>query len=717
MTHTLRHFVSLLLLVLVIPAANAEQLTPQQSLQRMRQTASQRGMRRIANATDLTLAYTSASAQGNLYYVFNHSQKQGFVITGADDLAPAVLASVPAGQFEQAEMPPAMLAWLSEYDRQIEYAISTGTPLYASSLQAPREKVNTLLSTTWGQGDSQMAAQHYNTFCPKIDGVPCPTGCVATAMAQVMNYHMWPTTGKGSKSYTTRTMKFPLSVNFGSTTYEWSAMQDHYGYTYLPNGGFRVEEFTQSANNAVSRLMYHCGVSIEMDYMKEASGASELFVPGALIENFGYDLGAHVCERIFFTDAAWEDLVYAELAAQRPVIYCGATLRQEGHCFVCDGYENGLYHINWGWNGLSDGFYAITGTGALHPQSQGTGGSAVSDPFSEGQKAIVGVQRPQAGSKPFYSMNLLGSYTISDYTSKQQNTLNEGSYGEVACSSGIFNMSALSMKANFGLKLVASSGETYILEGVSNGAIDVQPLYGINSYYVSCSDVPAGTYKAYPVFRVQGESEWTEMPMPTNVTAPTITYTRAAVMKSNASLFCNKIVSTDNGNNLRQVNAELQCIGNNSTQDFSGTFTLGLCNPSTGRTLYMLDASGTTYNIKAQTVDAKNTATISLTLPADIPDGHYMVKPFAFQYNSTSWTPFYYYNINTQKVYTSQNVSYDIWVAGSTISTTELSGIHSPVMDKPATDIMQYDLQGRPCKSHTISSPTLRLQKGRKIIR
>lgn len=186
------------------------------------------------------------------------------------------------------------------------------------------------------------------------------TGCVATAMAQVINYHKYPEKGIGSNSYTTTTSGLSVSFNFGATTFDWDNMADIYSLSS-----------TAEQKTAVATLMKACGVSVNMDYGTGASGAMSAFVPAALVNYFGYDKATAYRERIWFSGQEWEDLVYNELATVGPVYYGGTTARNEGHAFVCDGYRaDGFFHINWGWGGQSNGYFRLS---ALDPSSHGIG--------------------------------------------------------------------------------------------------------------------------------------------------------------------------------------------------------------------------------------------------------------------------------------------------------------------------------------------------------
>lgn len=230
-----------------------------------------------------------------------------------------------------------------------------------------------LMTTKWNQ------SPYYNALCPANS----VTGCVATAMAQIMKYWNYPAKGTGFHSYNHPTYG-TLSANFGGTTYQWSSM---------PNT-------VNSANNAVATLMYHCGVSVNMDYSPQSSGAyviQDSPTPQACSEYalktyFGYRSTLQGVQRNNYNQTQWINLLKIELNAGRPVLYAGFG-SGGGHAFVCDGYDNNnFFHFNWGWGGSSDGYFQ---TSALNPGSLGTGGG--SGGFNSDQQVVIGIQPPSGG--------------------------------------------------------------------------------------------------------------------------------------------------------------------------------------------------------------------------------------------------------------------------------------------------------------------------------
>ena len=313
-------------------------------------------------------------------HVFNMSEKGGFVIVSNDSRTTPILGYSDSGTFDPDNMPDNMRAWLQGYADEIAWLQNqkennTVTVTKARTREGTHAttSIGPLLSTTWNQDTP------YNNLCPEYsEGLKSATGCVATAMAQVMKYHEWPTA---------ETAAIPEYTNNGvtrsslpATTFDWDNMKDTYT-------GSETDE------TAVATLMQYCGYSIEMNY-GPSSGAYTENVAYALVNYFDYDSNTmQWISRSSYSYANWTDIIYHELSQGRPVIYTGNTI-DVGHCFVCDGYKlednTDLFHINWGWGGTSDGYFVLS---VLNPSEQGIGGSASAGAYSFGQDAIIGIQK------------------------------------------------------------------------------------------------------------------------------------------------------------------------------------------------------------------------------------------------------------------------------------------------------------------------------------
>lgn len=334
-----------------------------------------------AETPQLSLAYTAAEGDETYYYVFNNANG-GYIIVGGDDVTHDVLAYGNTGVFDATQLPPAMKWWLGQYRKQIHRAIVSGSQSAAryATRASEREAIEPLLGgIKWGQGLPYSALINDNAENP-IEDSRAAAGCAATATAQVMRYWKYPAKGMGMHSY--RAFGQTQSADFSKAEYKWDLMQETYKSEYK---GTPEEQ-------AVAELTYHVGVAFNMFYAPGgASGAmTEDCVPYALQTFFGYSKDIKVYDRIKsgLTDDAWEDIIYTELAEGRPVIYSGGH-----HTFVCDGYKDGRFHINWGWNGMSDDYFLLTATddeSALTVENSGTGGNN-SSRYDEEQNIIVGI--------------------------------------------------------------------------------------------------------------------------------------------------------------------------------------------------------------------------------------------------------------------------------------------------------------------------------------
>ncbi len=289
------------------------------------------------------------------FYIFANANSEGYVIVAADDIARPVLGFADNGNVEN--MPENLRWWLSEYDREIKWALEQGLEPdaelqaeWTELKKAPRTNegeiiIGPLINTEWSQGT------WYNRKCPydSNKGSYCVTGCVATAMAQIMKYWNFPQSGRGSHSYTDNTYGVQ-TADFEHTIYDWANM---------PNDLSVLSSNTQI--NAIATLMYHCGVAVDMNYGTDASGTMSGLVPNAMRDYFWYSDEAVSLSKDNFTPTEWRSMLFEELWEGRPVFYSGGNmLSGGGHAFVCDGWRSDDYfHFNWGWD-QSNGYYSLT---------------------------------------------------------------------------------------------------------------------------------------------------------------------------------------------------------------------------------------------------------------------------------------------------------------------------------------------------------------------
>ena len=417
------------------------------------------------------------------FYVFSKGSDRGFIIISADDVAVPVLGHSDNGNFEVDNLPPNFAYWMESLSKEIAYAIEnniSGTPEMQSKWNdyisgniestEVRASVSPLILTKWNQ-DSP-----FNDLCPYSSF----TGCVATAMAQVMKFYNYPDRRTETiPSYITETKGYNVP-SIGAATYNWSSM---------------INDYSGSTNNtyktAVATLMYHCGASIEMDYTTSGSSASSVVAGRSLYKYFKYDQSIQIKERAYYTSTEWGNLLKKELDARRPVIYDGFN-SEGGHTFVCDGYNNyNEFHFNWGWGGVYDGYFVTT---SLNP---GSGVVA----FNNDQKILINI-KPDAGGTQNADMRIWNNAFTSTKT--------EVSKGEVfSVNAPFYNAGLFDFKGVAGIILV--DGSDKIIEVISQRDMSLGSNYYFEIYNMSCmisESVSAGNYYIRAAVKQSGSSSW-----------------------------------------------------------------------------------------------------------------------------------------------------------------------------------------------------------------
>lgn len=326
----------------------------------------------------------SVSGEVPAYYVFPNGEGKGFTVVSGDDRLPEVVGYSDKGTYDEENLPSNYVGFMKAYEEMVgqldngdsraSASIAEAKALRSSGYQQPT--VAPLLgSIQWNQ------MTPYNNMCPKYNGSDrSVTGCVATAMAQVMMYYQYPKTLQTDiPAYVSYTKHLSIpQINKGES-YDWDNMLPQYA-SYEPLN------YTDAQAAAVAKLLYHCGVACEMDY-GPSSGAN--VTPAILSTYFGYDSDLmQDLNRDVFTLAEWSQIMDKELTAKRPILYSGQS-SDGGHEFVCDGTDgNGLYHINWGWGGYQDGYFDVT---ILNPDKGGAGSGSAPDGYNQYCSMIVGI--------------------------------------------------------------------------------------------------------------------------------------------------------------------------------------------------------------------------------------------------------------------------------------------------------------------------------------
>ena len=464
------------------------------------ETAPAKRMQKAAAATSVTAPVEWAFTQYQIdnttpaVFVFN-STEEGFVLVSAEDNARAVLGYSDEGTFDANNIPENMQFWLQMYaDEMAAYpqplpkgkgvipqkvigdeAKGERREVKGERREAVEESYPTIApilgNTVWGQGEP------FNNKCPQDGNGRAVTGCVATAMSQIMYAHKHPTQGTGSHSYTTETKKLKVSANFGNTTYDWDNM--------IPD--YNNKSYTSTQADAVATLMFHAGVAAEMDYTVDGSGAVSSIALAAMTKYFGYNKSINILPKDFMKEEDILQEVASDLQAGRPVYVSGHTVNQEGHAFVCDGIKSdGYLHINWGWYGVANGYFALS---ALAPEVQGTGGSASNLAFTEGVYIFSNIKPGTDGeATPLVTVDKL-TRTSSDAISKTT---------EVGFSLENFKSNGIATAAGMVTYFIYNS-EGVLVDQVEVGTFKLDPGY----YYTSAINIS----KKLPSTLAQGDYE------------------------------------------------------------------------------------------------------------------------------------------------------------------------------------------------------------------
>ena len=440
------------------------------------------GIRRAASATVAGQAVPVASgADGQpLCYAVNIGQDNGFVLVSGSDLTDEILGYSDKGTFRESQMPEAMRAWLLGCTAQIRQAEASGTAIRrgAANSSATKTPIAPLLKSTWDQ------EKPYNSNCPQLPGSTEQsfTGCTITAMAQIMYYHQWP------KAPTTAipgyTFNYPDNNN----------VQQSYTMSELPPVTFQWEKMSPSYKStddgsAVATLMQYLGQASRADYGLDGTNASGYNALKAMQQYFDYDKGARVIWRNECTYDEWIDMLYDELKARRPVMFSG-TAAPNAHSFVVDGYDHADYfHVNWGWNGSSNGYFKVL---MMNPKGQGNGGNVDDEAYGMDQVAFFGIQPDKGGSNTApLALTLISASLYRPAVDTGSWDLEGTESVSPLYATGYTILPAVELRnynaaeANFdmGLRLVKDDGTlsrdyTWNVERLSN------KKYGINDYYI-----------------------------------------------------------------------------------------------------------------------------------------------------------------------------------------------------------------------------------------
>lgn len=499
-----------LLAFMATVAVNAEQVSKHQALQKAQQfmPGKQFGEGR-------SFARSGNLSESEPFYVFNAEGNQGFVIVSGDDRTTEILGYSTTGSLDLNQLPENLKGWLDGYARQIE-ALGTSTqPVQRAKTRGADSwaAIAPIIQTQWNQ------YYPYNMMCPDKNGYDwrdagfdtehlmtddqvlyhCVTGCAATAMAQVIYYWRCLDDCQVLPMYTTATKSWKMN-ELQQTTFKWDKMKATYD----------GKETDESAD-AVAELMRYCGQAVNMDY--NIGGSEAALSPCHLAEYFGFRKNARQVMRYNYSEKDWERMIYKELSAEdgpRPVLYSGRS-NSGGHQFIVDGYDgNGLFHMNWGWGGMSDGYYVLS---LANSDELGAGGGTSKDGYSMIQSAMIGLM-PDDGEdeKPQFYAGF--------YDDLEQDVFTRGSASEdftdVNLPGSVFFQFNDPYIAAGTYSCTFELGWGLYQNGIRKKVLGVTDPILSGNYYIEYHEIPFsfgsgladGKYQFRLLYRLDGSSDW-----------------------------------------------------------------------------------------------------------------------------------------------------------------------------------------------------------------
>ncbi|MCI6672683.1 MAG: C10 family peptidase [Prevotella sp.] len=479
-----------LALILSTTTVSADPITKQKALKRAKVFLAQKGIAISERNTKILYAPRAGqTSEIQPYYIYNNEGEKGFFILSGDDSTIPILGYSASGTFDEANLPDNMRGWLKGIEKEMRYIQANNLKMnYAP--KAGRKTTAPILKSLWGQDTP------YNQSCPDFYTMgKSATGCVATAMAQAM-YTLRNQEG-AAKEIKTAIPSYTCQQNYGlgakisvngvaaGTKIDWENMRDTYK-------GYR----TTAQKKAVADLMAFCGAAVKMEYCHASyggSGALNSDVAAALKKYFGYSKSTRYVMKSSYTIDGWNELIYNEVTAGRPVLFGGVSDENSGHAFVVDGYnhENGLFHLNWGWTGSYNGEFALS---ALAPESGGTGAGTIGSGYNFDQDAIIGLD-------------------ASGTAAGEDQTIVTGivDFNSTSITASYINASGDAVNGYITLAYYAEDGSLKQFNGVAtsngtwSGKIYYQPKFALNIISTNLKD---GVYDVVPVYRLKTNGPW-----------------------------------------------------------------------------------------------------------------------------------------------------------------------------------------------------------------
>lgn len=597
-----------LYLIIVIGNISAQQISESNALEKAilfdKRATTKHLMSKAKSSSKMELAYcaTGKEQKGiieNYFYVFNRGNGDGFVIISGDEKTTEVLGYSDQGSFNYEVLPDHIKSWLEGYREEIRF-IKDKTVNSAASQSSTHISTNVaplLGNILWNQDAP------YNNQCPLYaPNTRSATGCVATAMAQILYYNRWPEKGNGTHSYSPSILYgTELNANFGETYYNWDLMSPTYSSTS-----------SSEAKDAVSTLMLHCGIAVEMEYGAQSGALSKNWCY-ALVNYFNYDKAVSYKNRNNYGIEEWEEIIRNELDSMRPIYVTGFS-SSGGHAFVCDGYDSdGFFHINWGWGGMSNGYFHLT---ALTPATQGIGGS--DGGFNYRQSIITGIQKPQPNS--IKTIELVSTETLK----ASLNQIAKTDKVTIKLTGKVKNEGWETVVCDFAIAAFDEL-ETQVIEFTGEEGISIEEgvsVYGSTFADADFSSLPDGTYILWPMCKVSGSTKWEKIQnayisnpnhLIMNVAGDIIKFTSPGIHKLSASDL--KMNQKIYASILTSMTAQISNLG---STEYYGDIKVALYDKNTKKKVY----EGEKYNIDLL---PGATTTVNFTGAFNIEAGEYLL--------------------------------------------------------------------------------------------
>lgn len=399
------------------------------------------------------------------------------IFIASDSNIRPVLGYVAGGVDGTAEMPCGLKWWLDETNKMIAGAKQKHNLVNTSTSTEPSIQVSPILQSYWDQ------IAPYNNLTPQINGYSTPTGCGATALAQVIYHCKYPEKVTFMGEYSVDGL--PQSGGKIRSTYQYENMKPAYGNHY-PNGlDKQYSAYNQTESNAVATLMRDCGYASKMNYTLTGSGVNMFNVAEGLVSCFKYpQKSIKYLNRDLYTNSEWYDIIYQELRHGSPILYGGTDKKDGGHAFIIHGADSdSMFLVNWGWSGAYDGYYSMD---LLNPGDY---------EFSSTQDAIIGIRTNPLPSDVEKSMWSCDYYMTNDFSGNIIFSYNE-----------LFNCSCYDFEGD--IKLIAINTQSpedrieYVIHSTTNeGNTPIKPFYGFFEKSEVLNDVLSLQHgKEYKVF-------------------------------------------------------------------------------------------------------------------------------------------------------------------------------------------------------------------------